>query len=242
MRQQQWALDVDSFNHVLRTCEQRLEQHPHDVQAILVYADMYRTEYLLKYNALQPSVTYIAQVVDTLMQLAPGNAYSHLYLAGFHLLTGNHDLCLEALAQAQAINPLDTHLNATTGLIYTGLGDWQTGVSYIQDSIDISPIYPDWYHITVCLHLYREKSYAAALQEARKIRLKNIWGPVLRSVLYQRNQLQDKAHTELGSLTQNYPDFAKIGRELGQGFPQSTNLLVKQLWEDVEAPEKNDEN
>lgn len=236
LRQQQWTLATPEFRSVLRVCEQRLMQCPEDVQAMLVYADMYRTEYLLKYNAMATPITYLAQFLDTLLQLAPDNAYAHVYLAGFHLLTGNRELCLQALVQAQAINSLDTHLNVTTGLIYIGLGEWQTGIDYIQACIDPSPIYSHWYHIPICLHHYREGHYATALREARKIRMKSLWGPMLRAALYQRNELKDKAAKELEHLHQQHPDFTQASRVLALGFTQSTNRVVKQLSQD--APQK----
>lgn len=233
LRQHQWVLTAPQFRNVLRTCEQRLEQFPDDVQAMLVYADMYRNEYLQKFNEMSIPIDYLAEFIDTLLQLAPDNAYTHMYLAGFHLLTGEHEQCLQALATAQVINPLDTHLNVTTGLIYMGLGEWQTGANYIQDCIDLSPIYADWYHIPLCVHHYRAGHYAAALKEASKIRLKIVWGPLLRSVLYQRNGHSGKAGKELGNLTQHHPDFNLHSRHLAQGFTPTTNQVVKQLLEDV---------
>lgn len=239
LRQHQWVLAAPQFCQVLRTCEQRLEAFPDDVQAMLVYADMYRNEYLQKFNEMSLPISFLAEFIQTLMQLAPDNAYSHMFLATFYLLVGERDLCLQAIAKAQAINPLDTHLNVTTGLIYMGLDDWQTGANCIQDCIDLSPIYADWYHIPLCVHHYRAGHYAAALKEARKIRLKNIWGPLLRSALYQRNQQWGKAEKELVTLAQDYPDLIQQGQQLSYGFTQTTNLVVKQLVQEVVAPTPN---
>jgi tetratricopeptide (TPR) repeat protein len=237
LRQQQWSLAAPEFRSVLRACEHRLERFPDDVQAMLVYADMYRTEYLLKHNEMRFPITYLVELLSILVHLAPDNAYTHLFVAGFHLLTDNREQCLAALAQAQAINPLDTHLNVTTGLIYIGLGEWQLGGKYIQECIDLSPIYSDWYHIPLCLCHYREGHYAAALQEAKKIRMKSIWGPMLRTALYQRNKQWGKADRELGNLAQDYPNLTQAGRHLALGFTPGTNHLVKQLWQETVPPE-----
>jgi hypothetical protein len=139
------------------------------------------------YREFESLKTHWAQIADTLMQLAPGNAHSHLYAAGAYLLEEEYEPCLEALARAQAINSLDTHLNTTVGLIHIGMGDWQTGAQLIQESVDLSPIYPDWYHIPLCLFHYREGRYRVAMQEAQKIRLKHFWRPMLRTALACRN-------------------------------------------------------
>ncbi|WGZ95563.1 MAG: hypothetical protein QJT81_06135 [Candidatus Thiothrix putei] len=239
LRQHQWVLTAPQFCQVLRTCEQRLEAFPDDVQAMLVYADMYRNEYLQKFNEMSLPIGFLAEFIQTLMQLAPNNVYSHVFLAAFYLLVGERALCLQAIETAQAINPLDTHLNVTIGLIYMDLDEWQTGGQYIQDCINLSPIYADWYHIPLCVHHYRLGHYAIALKEARKIRLKNIWGSLLRSALCQRNQQWGKADKELMTLAQDYPDLIQQGQQLSYGFTQTTNPVVKQLVQEVVLPTLN---
>jgi tetratricopeptide (TPR) repeat protein len=228
-----------NFRTLRLVCEQRLEQFPQDVQATILYADLCRSEYLLKYREFESLKTHWAQVADTLMQLAPGNAHSHLYTAGAYLLEEEHELCREALATAQAINPLDTHLNTISGLIHIGMGDWQTGAQLIQDSVDLSPIYPDWYHIPLCIFHYREGRYLIAMQEAKKIRLKHLWGPMLRTALYQRNDLWGKADTEYQRLAQAYPEFVQTGQSLAQGFTHKANQVIGKVWADVPDKPKN---
>jgi tetratricopeptide (TPR) repeat protein len=233
VRQQLWDLSAVNFRNLRLVCEQRLAQFPHDVQATIIYADLCRSEYLLKYREFESLKTHWARVADTLMQLAPGNAHSHLYAAGAYLLEEEYELCLEALAKAQAINALDTHLNTISGLMHLGMGDWQTGAQLIQDSVDISPIYPDWYHIPLCIFHYREGRYLTARQEAKKIRLKHFWGPMLRTALYQRNDLWGKADTEYQQLAQTYPDFIQTGINLSQGFTSKANQVIGKVWANI---------
>lgn len=231
-RQQLWELSPVNFRNLRLVCEQRLEQFPHDVQATLIYADLCRSEYLLKYREFDSLKTHWAQVADTLMQLAPGNAHSHLYAAGAYLLDEEYELCLEALARAQSMNPLDTHLNTISGLIHIGMGDWRTGAQLIQDCVDISPIYPDWYHIPLCLSHYREGRFRVAMQEAKKIRLKHCWGPMLRAALYQHNDLWEKAGVEYQRLANNHPDFIQTGKNLAQGFTSKANRVIGKILSD----------
>lgn len=141
----------------------------------------------------------------------------------------DYDACRAALEQAQAINPLDTHLNILTGLCYMGLDDWQTGIPFIQDSTTISPNHPDWYHIPVCLYHYHEGRYLTAMQEAKKIKLKHLWGPMLRAALYQFNNQPEKRSLEYQQLVKEYPDSAQKSQRLTQGFTKETNPIVQQL-------------
>jgi hypothetical protein len=183
LRQQLWERSPQAFRTSLQVCEQRLAQVPNDIQAMIVYADHCRTDYLLKYQQIKALEERLAYVAEALLQLAPGNAYSHLYYALSCLLLEEHDMCLEAVQQAQAINPLDTHLNVIAGVIHLGLGQAQIGLPLIQQSIATSPFYPDWYHIPLSQLHYREGRYLEARQEAQKIKLKHVWDASLHNML-----------------------------------------------------------
>lgn len=162
LRQQLWERSPQAFRTSLRICEKRLAQAPNDVQAMIVYADYCRTDYLLKYQQIETLEERLAYVTDALLQLAPGNAYSHLYHALSCLLLEEHGMCLEAVQQAQAINSLDVHLNVLAGIIYLGLDQAQIGLPLIQQSIALSPFYPDWYHIPLSQLHYRSRSLSGS--------------------------------------------------------------------------------
>lgn len=243
-RQYGWNISLETFRTSLRTCEQRLEKFPHDVLALIIYADHCRAEYVLKYHEITSLYTRTAHTVDALLQLAPSNAYSHFFHAMYCLFMEDYDACRAALEQAQAINPLDTHLNILSGLCYMGLGDWKMGIQFIQDSINISPNHPDWYHIPVCLYHYHEGRYLTAMQEAKKIKLKHLWAPMLRAALYQFNNQPEKRSLEYQQLVKEYPDFSQKSQRLTQGFTKETNPIFQQLWSSIPSQphEKSDDN
>lgn len=243
-RQYAWDISPANFRTSLCTCEQRLAKFPHDVAALISYADHCRVDYLLKYQQITPLYACTATVADTLLQLAPGNAYSHLFQAMSCLFKEDYDECLTALAQAQAINSLDTHLNILTGLIHLALGDWQTGMIFIQDSVAISPNHPDWYHIPMCIDHYHKGNYLAAMQEAKKVRLKHIWSTMLRTALYSFTKQPEKTAIEYHKLVDEHPDYVQEGQKLTQGFTQPTNQVFHQIWSNIpnQSPNKNDDN
>ncbi|QQZ27783.1 hypothetical protein HMY34_02900 [Thiothrix subterranea] len=121
LRQQLWERSPAAFQRSVKICEQRLAHVANDVQAMIVYADYCRMDYLFQYRQIETLEERLAYITETLLQLAPGNAYSHLYYALSCLLSAEHDACLAALQQAQAINPLDTHLETIAELIHRRL-------------------------------------------------------------------------------------------------------------------------
>ncbi|MBU0656034.1 MAG: hypothetical protein KJ914_13020 [Gammaproteobacteria bacterium] len=229
MRQYCWDISPDTFRAAVRSCEQRLTQFPDDIPALILFADYCRGEYILKYGEIGALNARTAQTAETLLKLAPGNAYSHLFYAMSCLFEEKYEACEAAIAQSQAINPLDSHLNNLTGLLYNALGQWEKGVALIQDSIAISPIYPDWYHIALCFYHYREGRYLTAMQEAKKIKLKRLWGPMLRAALYQHTGWQEKSQQEYQQLVNECPNLAQDSSKLTQGFPRKLNKLLHQV-------------
>ncbi|MBU0656033.1 MAG: hypothetical protein KJ914_13015 [Gammaproteobacteria bacterium] len=231
VRQYIWEPTPQTFRTSFHACEQRLEKFPHDTQALLVYAIHCFAEYGLKFNIVDSPQSRIAYATDALLQLAPGNPYSHAYHALACLLEDDDEQCRKSLEKAQSINHLDSYLNVQTGLLYLAMEEWQKGAWFIQDSINVSQLYPDWYHIPLSICHYREGRYLAAMQEAQKVRVKHLWTPMLRTALYQCNQKLQKGIQEYRKMLNDYPDFTHGSRKIMDGFPQpKVNNILSQLW------------
>ena len=169
-------------------------------------------------------------MLTRLSQLAPENAYTPLFHVFYCLINNELEACEDSIAQAQAMNPLDNHLNNLAGLSYIALGQWDKGASIIQRCIDTSPLYPDWYHIALCLYYYRKGQYLRAAQEARKIKLRHLWTPMLRAALYQHANLLEESSREYQKLTAEHPDFAQDGRQLADDLTRNPSLTLQKLW------------
>jgi tetratricopeptide (TPR) repeat protein len=232
-RQYCWDLSPDKFRAAVRSCEQRLAQFPHDIPALLAFANYCQGEYALKFGEIDALYARTAQTAETLLKIASGNAHSHYFYALSCLFEGKYEECELAIAQSQAINSLDSHLNNLTGLLYMELGQWDKGAAFIQDSIAISPIYPDWYHIALCLYHYREDRYLTAMQEAKKIKLKRLWGSMLRAALYQHTGGWKKSQHEYKQLVNECPDLVQDSNRLTQGFTHKVNQVLRRVWTQI---------
>ncbi|MGB0846277.1 MAG: hypothetical protein ACPGSM_06115 [Thiolinea sp.] len=233
LRQRIWELNPTTLNEAREICADRMDTFPRDVQNLIVYADLCRTEFLVKYNEFDALCENWKDLAGRLMHLAPGNAYSHLFYAFVNLVNDQLDACEESLQQALKISPLDTHLNAMAGLIYMGKGDWDEGAGLITNSMKISPVYPDWYNIPLALNLYRNGSYAEAMKAANKVRTSTFWGPLLRTVLYRRNDLDEQAQQELDKLIETHPGFTEQKPAYLNHFTPPANDLINQLWSEL---------
>ena len=229
-KQYTWELSRETFQHFLHSCEQRLERFPDDIQAWCAFTELCRNEYFLKFHEIKSLHTTSAQVLSRLSQLAPENAYTPLFNIFYCLINNELEACEYFIEQAQAMNPLDNHLNNLAGLSYIALGQWDKGAAIIQSCIDTSPLYPDWYHIALCLYYYRKGQYLRAAQEARKIKLRHLWTPMLQAALYQHANWLEESTREYQRLTIEHPDFAQDGRQLADDLTRNPGLIIQKLW------------
>lgn len=240
VRQYCWDISYNTFLNAFNVCEKRLAEYPHDTIALIVLADACRGEYLLRFNIIENLKERIAIISNKLLELAPENAYSHLFYAMSCLLEERYLDCESAIENAQMINSLDTHLNNLTGLLYIGLDQWEKGSKFIEDSIAVSPVYPDWYHLALSVYHYREGHYLAAMQEVQRIRFKHLWTPILRAALYQQGGWREKGKKEHQQLEHEYPDFKNAGYHLLHGFNMKAGNVVQQLWNSTFGKQSDD--
>lgn len=233
VRQCLWNPSLTTFRASWETCRRRIEQAPNDVPALFVYINHCLTEYGLKYQVIESIETKVVNAANTLLQLAPTNAYSHAYHAVAHLFNGDNERCQIAAKQAQTLNTLDSYLHIHLGLIYIGLGKWQIGAQLIQDSINTSPTYANWYHIPLSICHYREGRYLKAMQEINKVRLNHLWTPLLRAAFYQCNQRLEAGSKEYRQLQNKHPNFAQTSRKLTHDFPQQITRTIQQIWSHI---------
>lgn len=235
VRQFIWASSPASFEQSFRSCQQRLEDCPQDVIALFVYANHCFTEYATKFNVIDNPKARIIHAANRMLQLAPNNPYSYLYYALACLFQEDYDSCRFALEQARSLNSLDSYLDVQLGLIYLALGDWQHGSELIQSSINLSPSYPDWYHIPLCVCHYQQGNYLKAMQEAKKIKFKHFWTPMLRTALLHCNNKFEQGRQEYLKLVNDYPDFIQASKNVMHHFPQTTYRVLQQLWAHIPA-------
>lgn len=229
-RQYSWNISQQNFAKAVKNAERRLADYPHDTIALISFADFCRSEYLLKFNEIQNYYQRTSDISELLLQIAPQNPYSHFFYALACLFQDRFDDSEKYIQNAYNINNVDSHLNNLIGLLYIGLGQWEKGSVYIQDCINISPIYPDWYHIALCVYHYREGNYLTAMQEAQRIKLKHLWSPMIRAALYQHGGWQDKSKQEYQHLEHDYPSFKQDSYKLLHGFHEKAGGVIKQLW------------
>lgn len=225
-----WDISLEKFKTYALICEERLNKFPNDTTALIAYADCCRVEYLLKYGLITQLPEKLKFLACCLQQQAPQNAYSQLFTGFAYMLTGDHPAAIACAEKAQELNPLDTHLNILTGMIYMALDKWELGANYVQACIKDSPIHPDWYHIPLCVYHYHVGQYFEALQAAKHVKLKHLWGSMLRAALNSFNDEAEKNSREYQNLLTEHPDWETKQLSLTEGFTRKSYIAINKIW------------
>lgn len=234
LRQALWDMTPEALQDAQQTCQERMHSFPRDVQNLIAYAELFCLGFLVAPGKFDNSPEKRGHLATRLMRLAPGNAYTHLFQAFVNSMDGQPETCDTSLAKALEINPLDTHLQALAGLIYTGNGKWDEGIALIRASIDNITTYPDWYHIPLALNSYRQNDYQQALAEAEKVNTPTFWANALRTALYRKQGMeQRRAIQELDQLKLLYPDFETSKPTYVEHLQPEARAIVEAIWAEL---------
>lgn len=109
-------------------------------------------------------------------------------------------------------------------------GEFEQGLQFLAESLNLNPFYPNWFHFAFFLYYFQKDDYQTALIQAEKFNTPGFfWTPLVKSaVLAQLGRLQEaqNAYQELLSLN---PDFASSPRYYLQHFIVLDDVLEKVL-------------
>jgi adenylate cyclase len=102
-------------------------------------------------------------------EIAPDSALAQRSLLLVHAFRGEVEEALTAGERAIALSPNNAEILAEFGMRLALMGQWDRGVSLIDEAVARNPAHPGWYHTAPALNFYRQRRYAEALQEAIQI-------------------------------------------------------------------------
>jgi TolB-like protein/Tfp pilus assembly protein PilF len=101
--------------------------------------------------------------------IAPDSALAQRSLLLVHSFRGEVEQALAAGERAITLSPNNAEILAEFGMRLAMMGQWERGVSLIDDAIARNPAHPGWYHTAPAINFYRQGRYAEALEEAKQI-------------------------------------------------------------------------
>ena len=143
------------------------------------------------------------------LQLDSSNQQVHFTMCYVMLLQGNLDEVRSHASRIIDINPKAAYMKGVAGWFIALTEDYETGLGLIEESKNLNPLYPSWFHLPYLLKCFQQKDYGTALKEAHLFGMADYyWGPMLRAITYSFLDKQDHAKLEYRKAIELNPDLA----------------------------------
>jgi TolB-like protein len=197
-----------------RTClERATESDPEyaDAWALLgmSYLDQVRLR-MVPRSQDQDLLDRALQAAQQAADVAPDSALAQRSLLLVHAFRGEVEQALAAGERAVALSPNNAEILAEFGTRLALMGQWERGISLLNEAIARNPAHPGWYHTAPTLDLYRQGQYAEALQEARQIDAPGwVHNHTILAMIYGQLGQQEEAGAVARRVRQMDPEFER---------------------------------
>ena len=141
-------------------------------------------------------------------EIAPNSALAQRSLLLVHSFRGEVHEALTAGERAIALSPNNAEILAEFGMRLALMGQWDRGVSLIDEAVARNPAHPGWYHTAPALNFYRQGRYAEALQEATQIEAPGwVHNHTILAMIYGQLGQEEQARAAVEQILQLDPDF-----------------------------------
>ena len=150
------------------------------------------------------------QAAQRAAEIAPDGALAQRSLLLLHSFRGEIEQTLAAGDRAVAFNPNNAEVLAEYGMRLALMGQWERGISLIEQAIARNPVHPGWYHTAPALNFYRQAKYAEALQEAEQIAAPGwLHNHTVLAMIYGQLGQREQARAAVRQILELDPDFEK---------------------------------
>ena len=196
--------------------ERAIEIDPGYSTAWAALAGLLLDEVRFDYSARNddPRLDRALEVAQRAVMLDPEDSAAYHFLFSTHFHRGEIDEFRATGERAVSLNPNHADLLADYGLMLCCIGDWERGVALARKAIALSPVHPGWFHGALALFLYNDGDFAAALAEARQLRMPDVyWTHVFNAMCLGQLGREEEARAAGRTLLTIAPDFDDVAWE-----------------------------
>jgi len=146
--------------------ERAVREEPGYADAWAVLANVTLGEALFGFNRTLPRPALIEKCLDLAhraVALDPRGVMAHYILAMILFYRKDRSRFMAAADQALALAPHSPDNLAVIGMHLALAGQWDRGLSLVQEAMDLNPFHPPWYHLVFSLHHLRLGRHREAL-------------------------------------------------------------------------------
>ena len=156
--------------------------------------------------------------------------YAYYVRAVGYLMQQNTQGVIESAERMILLNPRDSYMLGLAGWLISLAGEFQRGLLLLEQSKQLNPYYPRWFHFAHYLYYYQQGDYESALVEAEKFALSDLfWTYLMQAAALVQLGRQTEAQEAYARLVQLQPDFSRRPRYYLDCFIICDELVQKFL-------------
>lgn len=189
---------------------------------------------VLFFGSYEQHIPEALQLIYKALQLDSSNQQVHFAMCYAMMLQGSLDELRYHADRIIDINPKAAYMKGVAGWFIALTGDYDTGLTLIEESKNLNPLYPSWFHLPYLLQCFQQEDYGSALKEAHLFGMADYyWGPMLRAITYSFLNNRDHAQLEYRKAIELNPDLANRPEHYISYFviqPDLVDLMVDRLF------------
>jgi adenylate cyclase len=144
------------------------------------------------------------------------------------LLQRNEEEIIRNAKKILELNPNAGFLVGTAGWFLAMAGQYDEGFRFIEQSMQLNPFFPSWFHFPYYLNSYLNGNFGDALKTVKKFGLPEFfWNPLMHAAALGQMERITEAQAALQRLISLKPDFPERARFYISCF------LIKDKWVDL---------
>jgi len=181
---------------------------------------------VLFFGSYDQHIPEALQLAYKALQLDSFNQQVHFAMCYAMLLHGSLDEMRYHADRIIDINPKAAYMKGVAGWFIALTGDYDTGLSLIEESKNLNPLYPSWFHLPYLLNCFQQEDYDTALKEAHLFGMADYyWGPMLRAITYSFLDKPDHAQLEYRKAIELNPDLSNNPHHYISYFVMQSGLV-----------------
>lgn len=175
-----------------------------------------------------PAVDAAVKAAATAVQLAPTSARAQQAQQFAYFATGQIERALETGKRAMLLNPLDTDVRATQGMMLIVAGQHQLGARLIEESASHNPAYPPWYDLYLALAAFQSGNDRSMRTLIRRLDLpEHPLAAFLAVIAGGRDGTAEAQQQALANLHGRFPELAADPEQALKRFVPNPELVGK---------------
>jgi TolB-like protein len=215
----------ESFREALRAIETGLEKSPRNALLWAFHGELYINGRVMDILGETDYLKIGIKSVQTAIGFDPTCQHAYQVLAWASVL--NHDKIefRRSLDKLLAINPNNATFIGAAGFACVCAGDYDEGIKYMSESIQLNPFYYWYLNVGFCLYYLSTGEIEEAAYWAELINRPHIfWDPLFKAAVHGWLGNVDKAKDESKRLLKLSPDFPQRARYIVDIFLLDRNI------------------